>query len=50
MFTEEAGKLLQSFESEGKKGTIVREQTPDGATAVYSIQGVTAVRRCKKAA
>ncbi|CAL9665217.1 lipocalin/fatty-acid binding family protein [Streptomyces sp. enrichment culture] len=50
VFTEEDGKLIQSFESEGKKGTIVHEQTPEGMTAVHSIQGVTAVRRYKKVA
>ncbi|OSP38728.1 hypothetical protein B7767_35565 [Streptomyces sp. 13-12-16] len=50
VFTEEAGTLIQSFESQGKKGTIVREQTPDGMTAVYSIQGVTAVRKYRKVA
>ncbi|CAL9668931.1 lipocalin/fatty-acid binding family protein [Streptomyces sp. Tu 3180] len=50
VFTEEAGKLIQSFESQGRKGTIVREQTPDSMTAVYSAQGVTAVRKYKKVA
>ncbi|MFF9496346.1 lipocalin/fatty-acid binding family protein [Streptomyces flaveolus] len=50
VFTEEAGKLIQSFESQGKKGTIVREQAPDSMTAVYSVHGVTAVRKYKKVA
>lgn len=50
VFTEEDGKLIQSFESGGKKGTIVHEQTPESMTAIYSIQGVTAVRKYKKVA
>ncbi|MFC8495061.1 lipocalin/fatty-acid binding family protein [Streptomyces sp. NPDC057235] len=50
VFTEEAGKLIQTFESEGRKGTVVREQAPDGMTVTYSVLGVTAVRNHKKVA
>jgi hypothetical protein len=50
VFTEEVGKLIQTFEVGGKTGTIVRGQAPDGMTAVYSIQGVTAIRKYKKVA
>lgn len=50
VFTEEAGKLIQTFEVGGKTGTIVREQAPDGMTAICSIHGATAIRKYKKVA